>query len=63
MKAAKKTFMLPQKLIDQVKKTLQTKTETEAIIRAMQEVLLQEKLVTWHTQAKGKMHIQNLYGR
>lgn len=61
MQATKKTYLLPQQLINQVKKTLHAKSETEAIIRAMQEVILQDKLINWHKQNKGQLSVKNIY--
>src|SRR3989338_2274545 len=61
MKPVKKTYLLPQKLINQVKKIFHAKTETEAIIRAMQELTLQNDLLKWHQKNQGKLSIKNLY--
>ncbi len=40
----RKQFLLPQDILDQVKKTLQVKTDTEAVILSLQSVLRQKKL-------------------
>lgn len=63
MKAIKvrKTYLLPQGLINQVKKIFHAKTETEAIIRAMQELTLQNGLLKWNKKNKGQLSIKNLY--
>ena len=63
MQAQKKTYLLPQPLIDEMKKTFGTKTETEAVIRAMEEISFRGHLTKWHLKNKGQMKIRNLYGR
>ena len=63
METQKKTYLLPQKLIDEMKKTFQTKTETEALIQAMKEIALQNTLVKWHLRNSGRLKVKNLYGR
>lgn len=40
----RKQFLLPQDILDEVKKTLQVKTDTEAVILSLQSVLRQKKL-------------------
>lgn len=63
MRAAKKTYLLPQKLIDEMKRTFGTKTETSAIINAMEEVAFWKKILTWHKKNAGRMKIRDLYAR
>lgn len=59
----KKTYLLPQGLINEMKKTFGTRTETEAIINAMEEVSFRRKLVQWHEKNRGSFKIDNVYGR
>lgn len=40
----KKTYNLPPKLVKQVKRILHAKTETEAIVRSLQEVAFMNEL-------------------
>jgi len=40
----RKQFLLPQDILDQVRKTLRVKTDTEAVILSLQAVLRQKKL-------------------
>ncbi len=61
MKSAKKTYLLPQSLINEVKRTFGVKTETEAIIRSMQEVSFRNHLVKWHSKNGGRLKIKNPY--
>lgn len=63
MQTQKKTYLLPQDLIEEMKKTFGTKTETEAIIRAMKEVSFKSHLIKWHVKNSGRMKIQNFHGR
>ena len=63
MHASKKTYLLPQKLINEMKRTFGTKTETAAIINAMQEVALWGKILNWHKKNSGRMKIRDIYGR
>lgn len=63
MQTRKKTYLLPQDLIEKAKRALGAKTETEAIVMAMREVALRRDLVKWHLKNKGRLKIQNLYGR
>ena len=63
MNVQKKTYLLPQKLISEMKQTFGTRTETEAIIRAMQEVSFRMSLAQWHRKNAGRLKIRNLYAR
>jgi hypothetical protein len=40
----KKTWLVDQKLVRQVRRIYRAKTETEAVTRALQEVVFQEEL-------------------
>jgi hypothetical protein len=40
----KKTWLLDQRLIDRVRKVYKSRTETEAVTRALQDVLFQEHI-------------------
>lgn len=62
MQIRKKTYLLPQELISEVKKNCGAKTETEAIIRAMEEFAFNKEVVRWQKKNSGKMKIRNLYG-
>lgn len=59
----KKTYLLAQELIDEMKSIYKTKTETEAIMNAMREISFKKKLSKWHGKNQGKLHIKNLYVR
>lgn len=63
METKKKTYLLPQGLIDEMKRTFRVKTETEAVIQAMKEVAFRTHLVKWHLKNKGRLKIRNLYAR
>ena len=63
MKVKKKTYLLPQNLINKMKKRFKVRTETEAIIRAMKEIEFQNELIRWHERNKGKLKIDDIYGR
>lgn len=57
----KKTFLLPQELIDEMKSIFKTKTETEALVSAMQEISFKKKLLKWHKKNCGRLRLKNLY--
>jgi hypothetical protein len=57
----KKTYLLAQELIDEMKSIYKTKTETEAIMNAMQEISFKKKLSKWHDKNQGKLRVKNLY--
>lgn len=59
----KKTYLLPQDLIETVQAIFETKTETEALVKAMEEVALRHQLSQWHLRNQGQLRFQNLYGR
>jgi hypothetical protein len=63
MKVVKKTYLLPQQLITQVKRAFKAKTETEAIIRVLEEYAFSSRIASWHKKNRGKLKIQDLYGR
>lgn len=62
MQLKKKTYLLPQELINQVKKSCGAKTETEAIIKAMEEFAFNKQVISWHKKNSGKLKITDLYG-
>lgn len=62
MKMKKKTYLLPQKLINNVKKVTGSKTETEAIIQALENLSFNIEMNTWLQKHAGKMNIRDLYG-
>lgn len=59
----KKTYLLPQKLINEMKRIFRTRTETAAIISAMEEMALRKRMVDWHRKNAGRLRIRDLYGR
>jgi len=63
MKVRKKTYLLPQKLINSVKNAYGAKTETDAIIKALEEVAFQNEILKLHRQFKGRLKIRDVYGR
>lgn len=62
-KIVKKTYLLPENLIKKTKKLFNTKTETEALIKMMERIVLQAELLAWDKKHAGKMKIRDLYGR
>lgn len=60
---SKKTYLLPQKLINEMKRIFKTKTETAAIISAMEEMALKKRTTDWHRKNAGRLKIRDLYGR
>ena len=63
MQTRKKTYLLPQRLIDEMKRTFGTKTETSAIVSAMEEVAFRGRLLKWHRKNAGRLKIRDLYAR
>lgn len=63
MSNSKKTYLLPQKLINEMKRIFKTKTETAAIISAMEEMVLRKRVVQWHHKNAGRLKIRDLYAR
>ncbi len=61
MNIKKKTYLLPQDLIDQMKKVFNVETETKAIINAMQEIVFRREVSSWHRKHKGKVNLKNVY--
>ena len=59
----KKTYLLPQHLIDQVRKAMGAKSETEVILKLMTNFLFQDRVVQWHQKNAGKLKIRNVYDR
>jgi hypothetical protein len=51
----KKTYNLPPRLVRQVKQILQAKTETEAIVRSLQEVAFMDELAAAVRSTGGKL--------
>ena len=43
-RTAKKTWLMDQRLVDRVRRIYRAKTETEAVTKALQEVVTDEKL-------------------
>lgn len=62
MKLVKKTYLLPQKLIDKTKRALKARTETEAIIRALEDIVFNQTLLQWDQRNTGRLKIKNGYG-
>ena len=63
MKVVKKTYLLPQQLITQVKRAFKARTETEAIIRVLEEYAFSAWHASWLKKNSGKLKIKDLYGR
>ncbi len=60
---ARKQFILEQQKINQVKKIVQAKTDTEAITRAL-DIIIENSEIDASLQAvKGKGRIKDVYGR
>lgn len=57
----KKTYILPQELINEMKSIFESKTETDAIVSAMKEISLKKKLLQWHDKNKGRWRLKKLY--
>jgi hypothetical protein len=51
----KKTWLLDQTLIDRVRRAYKSKTETEAVTRALENVVFQEQIVRALRQTAGKI--------
>lgn len=51
----KKTWILDQSLIDRVRRAYKSKTETEAVARALETVVFQEELAKALRQTAGKI--------
>jgi hypothetical protein len=51
----KKTWLLDQTLIDRVRRAYKSKTETEAVTRALENVVFQEEIVRALRQTAGKI--------
>lgn len=51
----KKTYNLPPRLVRQVKGILRAKTETEAIVRSLQEVAFMDELHSATVATAGKL--------
>jgi hypothetical protein len=51
----KKTWLLDQTLVDRVRRAYHSKTETEAVTRALQNALFQEDVVKAVRQTAGKI--------
>ena len=62
MHTRKKTYLLPQELIDQMRRTFGSKTETDAIIQAMKEISFRSQVIQWHEKNKGRFKIRKVYG-
>ncbi len=60
---ARKQFILDQQKINQVKKIVQAKTDTEAITRALDIIIENSKIDAALQAVKGKGRIKNIYGR
>lgn len=57
----KKTYILPQELINEMKSIFKSKTETDAIVSAMCEISIKKQLLQWHAKNKGKGRLRQLY--
>jgi len=51
----KKTWLLDQTLIDRVRRAYKSKTETEAVTRALENVVFQEEIVKALRQTAGRI--------
>lgn len=51
----KKTWLLDQTLIDRVRRAYKSKTETEAVTRALENVVFQDQIVRALRQTAGKI--------
>ncbi|HLE40859.1 MAG TPA: hypothetical protein VI956_05090 [Nitrospirota bacterium] len=60
---ARKQFILEQQKINQVKKIVQAKTDTEAITRALDIIIENSKIDAALQAVKGKGRIKDIYGR
>jgi len=60
---ARKQFILEQQKINQVKKIVQAKTDTEAITRALDIIIENSKIDAALRAVKGKGRIKDIYGR
>ncbi|MBI3541454.1 MAG: hypothetical protein HY073_04890 [Deltaproteobacteria bacterium] len=59
----KKTLLLPQNLINKMKRNFKVKTDTQAVIRAMEEMAFQKEVLGWFIRNQGRLKIKNVYGR
>ncbi len=60
---ARKQFILEQQKINQVKKIVQAKTDTEAITRALDIIIENSEIDAVLQAVKGKGRIKDVYGR
>ena len=63
VRKVRKQFILDPQKIQKVKKTLQAKTETDAIDKALDLVLAEEKIWSVMESLRGKIKIRDVYGR
>lgn len=59
----RKQFVLEQQKIDQVKKIVRAKTDTEAISRALDIIIDNSRIESVLQAIKGKGRIKDVYGR
>lgn len=62
MHKVRKQFILDSEKIQQVKKLLQVKTETEAVDKALDLVIANRKIRDVLMEVKGKFDIEDIYG-
>ncbi len=63
VRKVRKQFILDPQKIQRVKKTLKAKTETDAIDKALDLVLAEEKIWSVMESLRGKLKIRDVYGR
>jgi hypothetical protein len=59
---ARKQFVLEQRKIDQVRKIVQAKTDTEAITRALDFIIVNSRINAALQTVRGKGRIKDVYG-
>jgi hypothetical protein len=59
----RKQFVLEQQKIDQVRKIVQAKTDTEAITRALDIIIENSRIDAALQAVRGKGRIEDVYGR
>jgi len=63
VRKVRKQFILDPLKIQKVKKTLHAKTETDAIDKALDLVLAEEKIWSIMESLRGKIKVRDVYGR
>lgn len=59
----RKQFILDPKKIKKVRKITKAKTDTEAIDKAMDEIIANNEIIALHKAIRGKGNIKDVYGR